>query len=540
MLGFGKVKRVISDTRAPKYVPVGRWFYMRPFKSDNEKADEENMLKILDHLDDFLIIVAKTGDKTGIYIMAEEENRSVMGTMEGIEIGLTDAPNVSTFSHYTKYVPRIHPAYSIIPKNMVPTSIYRSIGQTATDVFIALYVKKATHVQPIRSHLSYLQKGIDPNSFLRFIATPKQKISPLKQEKIQNIKEKLASKNLFVCTMITGTMGKSDERVIASNFPSKAFKPIKIKFEDAEKLLTARPKVNGSKTLALSDEEILSFFRMPSNTDVDMVEFEMGALDAKSSGMGGGEMSSMESDMTFTETDEEFKPKEDNIGTGTLNADDGSQESDDGMNQGTLDTEPESKESDSIQNEDAESGTQKPDESETNDGQNDDTESGTQKPDESEPKYQRETIEQLEKELSESMSKSSEKQQDDDSGIAHDGIIPQTVLKQKMSEQSEIDSPKDESLEFYESTRKDSDDTTDPVQEESQENADAEQPNSQPENSTEDQPQTNPAQEDSQTEPPAEDQPQTDPVQEDSQTDTAKENPITFADALNHDEKTDK
>ena len=270
------------------------WYELRPYRTDTD-VGEDNMLKILDHLDKFLIVIYRDeSSKIRIYVRTLEQHLSTISTLKGMEAIYCNEypPDLNGMTVYKKYGMRRHCAYSIIPKNMIVTSIYRAMGNMSGCAFLALYMRKVDAAPPINAFIATCNQGQNPESKLtNMLSTGKSEKKASHVSKMALAREKLASRNLFLCKMFSGVEVSGEDKIIEAIFPAKAFKSKKTDQKQFKKDIVRNigfPLFGGDKKLVLSDSEIFGFLLLPNNDDISNVEFDIGRLSSTASGLAEG------------------------------------------------------------------------------------------------------------------------------------------------------------------------------------------------------------------------------------------------------------
>ena len=257
------------------------------------------MYKVLEHLEKFLFVIFRKDKKVKLYMRTAEHNSATLMDLQGIEvIRCGNKPDMESLFVYHVYNMRRHCANPIIPKKMIPTSIFKTIGgHTTNDCLLMLYAQKIPSSQVINSYISRLSKGENPESIMGWLAgwlTSKSgKPSPSQREKISLAKDKLSTRSLFRCRMLTGTSCIHDKKLLTGIFPAGSISSRKIKPQKIRSKISGsikEPFFRPSKSLILNDDEITSFVLFPSNTDIDAVGFEFGKMPSRVSGFEEGKI----------------------------------------------------------------------------------------------------------------------------------------------------------------------------------------------------------------------------------------------------------
>ena len=304
------------------------WYELRPYRTTDTGDDavaEANMRKILNHLDKFLLVLSRGDDAVvRIHVRASDGHRTALDDLEGMEV-LRCAPVVvdgggdggkgkgkgdgsdndqsgillAGYARYAKYATMRHCAVPLIPKTVEKVSMYRLLaGEMSGRACVALYARKTAAVpHPIGSYIAALDGGRSPEGIggmlSAWFSAERKTPSARQREKMQDARQKLATGNLFVCRMVTCAASPGDERAIRGAFPSLAFRPRAIGQGAARRLAAGRislPMFGASRSLVLSDEEIMSFMSMPNNKDIDTVGFDLGRMASHAAGLRGGEI----------------------------------------------------------------------------------------------------------------------------------------------------------------------------------------------------------------------------------------------------------
>ncbi len=272
-----------------------QWYELRPYRTDSDTSGEDNMMRVLDHVREFLMAVIKEGSTTRIFLRAEEANRATLLALEGTEVLASPGPDLAGFASYSSYSTARHCAEVITPKQMEPISMYGTLAnQTSDSAFFALHARKSQNPQPVRQYISTLERGQDPSSAMRFLSKATKTVSGAKRDRIASAREKLGTRNIFVCRLVSGAMNPDDGSVIGGGFPSGAFRRKRVSEKRAMADMHGRcgiPFLGASRVPILADFEIMSFLSFPSNHDTMTVEFDVGRMASKSSGLGEGEIS---------------------------------------------------------------------------------------------------------------------------------------------------------------------------------------------------------------------------------------------------------
>ncbi len=270
------------------------WYELRPYRTDTD-VGEDSMLKLLDHLDKFLIVIYRDeSSKIRIYVRTLTQHLSTISTLKGMEAIYCNEypPDLNGMTVYKKYGMRRHCAYSIIPKNMIVTSIYRAMGNMSGCAFLTLNLRKVDAAPPINDFIATCNRGQNPESKLtNALSTGKSEKKASHVSKMTLAREKLASRNLFLCRMFSGVKVSGDDKIIEAVFPSRAFISKKIDQKQLKKDIVRNigfPLFGGDKNLVLSDSEIFGFLSLPNNDDISNVEFDIGRLSSTASGLAEG------------------------------------------------------------------------------------------------------------------------------------------------------------------------------------------------------------------------------------------------------------
>ena len=279
-----------------------KWFELKPFQTDSDSASVENLDRIIDHLDKMLLVIYRDAEGTvRIYVRTDDSYSAVLTTLEGIEAVATQdnlGPDMGGL-HYTKYAMKHHCANPISPKTMVSASIYRIITKTSGRAFLAVYLRRTQTPMQIKQYISMLDAGQNPESMFHGVLTGPHGIfggaagkkTALKMQKMALAREKIATRNLFMCRIITGVSTKRDEKTLRSVFPTGALAGKGMGEKGLETTISgniSQPFFGGNRSVILNDEELHSFLSMPSNRDIDTVEFEQGRMPSSSSGLVEG------------------------------------------------------------------------------------------------------------------------------------------------------------------------------------------------------------------------------------------------------------
>ncbi len=279
-----------------------KWFELKPFQTDSDSASVENLDRIIDHLDKMLLVIYRDAEGTvRIYVRTDDSYSAVLTTLEGIEAVATQdnlGPDMGGL-HYTKYAMKRHCANPISPKTMVSASIYRIITKTSGRAFLAVYLRRTQTPMQIKQYISMLDAGQNPESMFHGVLTGPHGIfggeagkkTALKMQKMALAREKIATRNLFMCRIITGVSTKRDEKTLRSVFPTGALAGKSMGEKGLEAAISgniSQPFFGGNRSVILNDEELHSFLSMPSNRDIDTVEFDQGRMPSSSSGLVEG------------------------------------------------------------------------------------------------------------------------------------------------------------------------------------------------------------------------------------------------------------
>ncbi len=271
-----------------------RWYEIRPYRIDDKEAGETNMRQMLSHFERFLLVVCRDNLKVRIFIRVSEQHRVTLDGMDGVEAVLCPDFDFENYSMYRKYSMRRHCAIPITPKEMERTSIYDMFNaEVSGNSFLALYVRRLDSAQPINEYIRMLGRGQSPDSMFRFFSSGSGKATAVGQNKIKIAQQKIQSGSLFLCKMFAGGGKKDDIDAIEGVFPTRAFKSKNLKPKHIAKIHTGNlsfPMFGASKSIVLSDVEMMGILVMPEKDDIAKINFEFGKISSKSAGLPDGEI----------------------------------------------------------------------------------------------------------------------------------------------------------------------------------------------------------------------------------------------------------
>ena len=286
-------KKARNQTMATKN---GKWTELRPFHPEDDHASEINLKKILDHIDAFLLVLMR--DRQGVvrtYVRTASRHRATLDMLDGLEaVAAQQAPVISGFATFRRYVTKRHCALSVVPAEMERTSIYRLLGhEVEQDSCLVFNARKTDSPTPITEFVRCIDRGINPESISRLWSSGKTRVSQRLRTKMAEANRKLQTRNMFACRIYTCTHSLADTRTIEDVFPARAFRQKKASLKSVLKGTGSSvriPMFGASHMPILSDTEILGFLAMPDLDDLADVNFDFGQLRSKAAGVPEGSM----------------------------------------------------------------------------------------------------------------------------------------------------------------------------------------------------------------------------------------------------------
>ncbi len=271
-----------------------QWYELKPFAPEDDGADTANMRRVIDHVSGILLVVCRDAEGLiRIYVMTRKENRGVLSSLDGIETIPAARPPFE-YRQCRRYSMKRHCAVPITPKETERVSIYRLFDSQVSDqACLAIHLRKIKAAGPINDYITRLDRGLPAEGIGRWIYTKPAKPSMMQREKVKAAQVKISGRNLFLCTMAVCTTSLQEMRTVETIFPAMAFAGKQIKPEKILQYITGLPSIpmfNGSRSIILSDGEIMSFLAMPDRDDVSQVNFELGSMASKSAGLRSGDV----------------------------------------------------------------------------------------------------------------------------------------------------------------------------------------------------------------------------------------------------------
>lgn len=268
------------------------WRELRPYKTD-EDMGEVNMHVAMDHLERFLAVVARDRHaKVRLYVRVPEQSAAVLETLDGIESVMCEPFDFGSYERYREYRMARHCASQVrVTERM---SAYRTLDvQVAEPSFLALRARRINSAVPINEYIRMMERGVNPEGFLRFLAAGSRDYRPTysARTKIKDAQDKIATGTLFLCRLFAGADTLEDVLSIGASLPANSFAEHKRKAKDMRKIVReglVLPTFGASKSVILSNAEMLSILTMPTIHDIDGVNFEFGKVASKAAGLRDG------------------------------------------------------------------------------------------------------------------------------------------------------------------------------------------------------------------------------------------------------------
>ncbi|ABK77322.1 hypothetical protein CENSYa_0689 [Cenarchaeum symbiosum A] len=273
------------------------WNELRPFRVGEDSRvsrGDANMHRILDHIERFLLVISRdSGGKVRVHIRAGPRHRSTLDGLEGMEAVPCKSFDFAGYTVYSRYSLRRHCSVPIAHREAQRTSLYRTLGLgVPSPAYLAIYARKMDTSSAITAYIRCIERGLPPEGILRHISagSARAKVSSRGRARIKDAQEKLAGRLLF-CKMSTGASSASEEGAIQGVLPARAFAAKRSGYRAVSGAHSGRlspPWLGGSKSIILSDVELLSFLSMPDDSDMENINFEFGRLQSGSAGLRDG------------------------------------------------------------------------------------------------------------------------------------------------------------------------------------------------------------------------------------------------------------
>ena len=268
------------------------WRELRPYKTDEDKG-ERNMHVLMDHLERFLIVASRDAHgKVRMLIRVPEQSAAVLETLDGIESVMAEPFDFAGYERYREYKMARHCASPVrVTERM---SAYRTFDvQVADPSFMAIRARRINSAGPINEYIRLMERGVNPEGVMKFFAAGSRDYRPTysARTKIKDAQDKIATGTLFLCRMFSGASSLEDVRSIGASLPANSFREHGRKEKDMLKIVRgqlALPTFGASKSIILSNAEMLSIFTMPTDSDIENVNFEFGKVASKAAGLRDG------------------------------------------------------------------------------------------------------------------------------------------------------------------------------------------------------------------------------------------------------------
>ena len=268
------------------------WRELRPYKTDESKG-EVNMHVAMDHLERFLAVVARDDHgKVRLHVRVPEQSAAVLETLDGIESVMCEPFDFASYGKYREYRMARHCASQVrVTERM---SAYRTLDvQVAGPSFLAIRARRINAAVPINEYIRLMERGVNPEGIMRFFSAGSREYRPTyaARTKIKDAQEKIATGTLFLCRLFAGADTLEDVQSIGSSLPANSFSEHMRKAKDMRKITREAltlPSFGAHKSVILSNAEMLSILTMPTDHDIDSVNFEFGKVASKAAGLRDG------------------------------------------------------------------------------------------------------------------------------------------------------------------------------------------------------------------------------------------------------------
>ena len=265
-----------------------KWYELCPYMGQSRSTDMET---ILDHMPEFVLVIAKDVSRVRVHIRAPPERLPLLDSLKMAEPVESEPPTLYGYTHTYRYETVRHCALPVAPKDAVRSSIYQIMGNSVTDsAYLMISLKKATYFPQISQYVERLQAGRSPgvSGLISEFVGSRGKPGPTKLSRIALAREKAASRHLFRAHIVVAAGAIRDMEAIESVFPSAAFKqassPRKTDIERISLRGPGQPILGGSHSPILSDSEILSFVCLPDEDDMAAAPMNFGRMPSHSGG----------------------------------------------------------------------------------------------------------------------------------------------------------------------------------------------------------------------------------------------------------------
>ena len=268
------------------------WRELRPYKTDDDKG-ERNMHVVMDHIERFLAVVSRDAHgKVRLHVRVPEPSAAVLETLDGIESVMAEPFDFASYDRYREYRMARHCASPVrVTERM---SAYRTLDvQVADPSFLAIRARRINAAAPINEYIRLMERGVDPEGLLRFLSAGSREYRPTyaARTKIKDAQDKISTGTMFLCRVFAGASGLDDVRSIGASLPANAFKEHSRRAKDMRSIARgqlALPTLGAHKSVIVSNAEMLSVLTMPTDHDIDNVNFEFGRLASKAAGLRDG------------------------------------------------------------------------------------------------------------------------------------------------------------------------------------------------------------------------------------------------------------
>lgn len=268
------------------------WRELRPYKTDDDKG-EINMNVVMDHLARFLAVVARDAHgKVRLFLRVPEQSAAVLETLDGIESVMAEPFDFAAYGRYREYRMARHCASPVrVTERM---SAYRTLDvQVGGPAFLAVRAKRISAAVPINEYIRLMERGVNPEGFMRFLSAGSREYRPTyaARTKIKDAQDKISTGTLFLCRLFAGADTIDDVLAIGSSLPATSFAEQSRKAKDMRKLTRDAlrlPSFGAHKAVILSNAEMISILTMPTDHDIDGVNFEFGKVASKAAGLRDG------------------------------------------------------------------------------------------------------------------------------------------------------------------------------------------------------------------------------------------------------------
>ena len=268
------------------------WRELRPYKTDESKG-EANMHIAMDHLERFLVVVARDGHgKVRLYTRVPEQSAAVLETLDGIESVMCEPFDFAAYGRYREYRMARHCASQVrVTERM---SAYRTLDvQVAGPSFLAVRARRVNTAAPIAEYIRLMERGVNPEGIMRFLSAGSREYRPTytARTKIKDAQEKIATGTLFLCRLFAGADTVEDVQSIGSSLPANSFAEHTRKAKDMRTIARGQlslPTFGAHKSVILSNAEMVSILTMPTDHDIDSVNFEFGKVASRVAGLRDG------------------------------------------------------------------------------------------------------------------------------------------------------------------------------------------------------------------------------------------------------------